>query len=110
MRTILIAALFACTLLTPAQAQERLSSTRMQDYVGQYELTDGRVLNVNQRGRALVAQVEGQEAVELKPTGPARFTGRTGAMQVAFDQRSNGVVHGVTVDVPVTPERPVQRP
>ena len=97
MRTILIAALFACTLLTPAQAQERLSSTRMQDYVGQYELTDGRVLNVNQRGRALVAQVEGQEAVELKPTGPSGFAARSGGLRIAFEQHSNGNVTGVTV-------------
>ena len=110
MRTIFLAALFTCTLLTPAHAQEpRLSSMQLQDYVGQYDLVDGRVLNVIQRERALVAQLEGQDPVRLKPTGPASFVARTGNLSVTFDQRSNGNVAGVTVTTRLMTEQQAQR-
>jgi hypothetical protein len=99
MRTLILAAAFACTLLTPAQAQNRApTSAQLRDFVGQYNLEDGRVLTVSLPGRALVAQLAGQEAVILQPAGPAQFVARTGVLRVAFDQHDNGVVTGVTVD------------
>jgi hypothetical protein len=99
MRTLILAAAFACTLLTPAQAQNRApTSAQLRDFVGQYNLEDGRVLTVSLPGRVLVAQVTGQDAVVLRSAGPAQFVARTGVLRVAFDQHDNGVVTGVTVD------------
>ena len=99
MRTTLIAAVVACALLVPAQAQERRpTSAQLRDFVGQYALADGRVLTVSLPGRALVAQLEGQEPVVLQPAGPALFVARGGALRVAFDQHRNGNVTGLTVD------------
>ena len=99
MRTTLIAAVVACALFVPAQAQERpTSSAQLRDFVGQYALADGRVLTVSLPGRTLVAQLEGQEAVVLQPTGPAQFMARGGTLRVAFDQHRNGNVTGLTVD------------
>lgn len=104
MRTLLAAVLFATTLLVPAQAREsKLTSTALNDFVGQYELADGRVLTVTQRARQLVAQVEGQAAVPLRPAGPGRFSTPDGQLRVAFDQHANGNVTGVVVDVPAPP-------
>lgn len=110
MRTIILVALFATALLAPAQAQERyLSSSDLNEFIGQYTLADGRVLSVTQRGRHLVAQFEGREAVQLQPAGPARFVAREGDLQVAFEQHRNGNVTGVVVDLPVAPPRQAGR-
>jgi hypothetical protein len=99
MRTLILAAAFACSLLTPAQAQNRApTSAQLRDFVGQYNLEDGRVLTVSLPGRALVAQVTGQDAVVLQPAGARDELRRTGVLRVAFDQHANGVVTGVTVD------------
>lgn len=99
MRNIILSIAFACTLPIPAQAQNRApTSAQLRDFVGQYSLEDGRVLTVSLPGRALVAQVTGQDAVLLQPAGPAQFVARTGVLRVAFEQHDNGVVTGVTVD------------
>jgi len=71
--------------------------------VGQYVLADGRGLSVTQRRHRLVAKVEGQDAVELDPAGPARFAARQGALHLTFDQYPNGSVTGVTLDTPAKP-------
>ena len=98
MRTTILAALFATSLLLPAHARaQQLSSYELNDFVGQYVLADGRVLTVSQRGRYLVAQVEGQEAVALRPSGQARFDAPDGQLHIAFDQHANGNVTGVAV-------------
>ena len=97
-----IIAALACTfaLLTPAQAADRLpSSWQLRDYVGQYNLADGRVLTVTLPGRALVAQLDGRDPVVLQPAGAGRFAARTGPLRVAFDQHANGNVTGVAIDV-----------
>jgi len=104
MRTTLIAVLLACALPMPTQAQERPlppphTAQQLQDFVGQYVLEDGRVLNVTQRRRSLVAQLEGQDAVALQATAPAGFTGPDGTLRVAFDQQPNGNVVAVTVSI-----------
>jgi hypothetical protein len=109
MRTLIIAALLATALLTPAMAQERPSSTQLEEFIGQYDLQDGRVLNVSQRGHALVAQVDGQAAVTLKPAGPGRFVARDGRVRVAFDQHRNGNVTGVAVDIAPAPVQQASR-
>jgi hypothetical protein len=110
MRILLIAALFATTMLVPAHAREPgLTSMELNDFVGQYELADGRVLTVTQRARRLVAQVEGQEAVPLKRAGPGRFSAADGQLRVAFDQHANGSVTGVVIDVPAPPARQASR-
>ena len=99
MRRIVAALAFTFALLTPAQAGDHPpSSWQLRDYVGQYNLADGRVLPVTMPGRALVAQLDGR-AVVLQPAGPARFSARNGQLRVAFDQHANGNVTGVAIDV-----------
>jgi hypothetical protein len=110
MRTTLTAALFAAALLVPAHAQERRpTSQELGEFTGQYTLADGRVLNVTQRGRHLVAKVEGEEAVQLAPAGPARFVAPGSGLQLTFAQHENGNVTGVVVDLPVAQTRQAGR-
>lgn len=110
MRTLIIAALLATALLTPAVAQERQpSSTQLGEFVGQYDLQNGRVLDVSQRGRTLLAQIDGQAPVALKPAGPAQFVAPDGRLRVAFDQHRNGNVTGVVVDTAPAPSQQASR-
>lgn len=98
MQKLLFALLLACALPAPVFADDaRPTSTQLQEFVGQYVLPDGRVLTITQRQHRLVAQLEGQVAVALAPTGPARYDAMDGTLRLAFDQRSNGNVAKVDV-------------
>jgi hypothetical protein len=91
MRNTVIAVCLACVIAPAAHAQE------MQAFVAQYDLSDGRVLTISRHRNTLVAQLDGQTAVLLQPSGPASFTARDGTLRIEFDQRRNGNVAGVTV-------------
>ncbi len=98
MRQFIIAMLIGCAMCGTSQAEQRQpGSATLQDFTGQYVLEDGRLLTVTQRQRTLAAQVDGRAMVLLRATGPATFAAPAGALIVAFDQRNNGNVAGVTV-------------
>jgi hypothetical protein len=98
MRKALFAILLACSLIAPAGAQPGVTAKPvLQDYVGDYVLSNGRVLTVSRQRQVLVAQLDGQVAVALKPAGPASFAGISGDLRIDFDQRANGNVDGLTV-------------
>lgn len=113
MRKALFAILLACSLIAPAGAQPGApAKPALQDYVGDYVLSNGRVLTVSRQHQVLVAQLDGQVAVALKPTGPASFAGTSGDLRIDSDQRANGNVAGVTVSgggAPTTSPAPYQR-
>ena len=101
MRTIVIALLLAIGPHSPAFAHEPpLPSAQLQDFVGQYQLEDGRTLSITQRRHQLVAQLDGTDAIALVANGPADFVAPGRKMQVMFDQRPNGNVASVTVIAP----------
>lgn len=98
MRNALFAILLACSLIAPAGAQPGATAKpALQDFVGDYVLSNGRVLTVSRQRQVLVAQLDGQVAVALKPAGPASFAGTSGDLRIDFDQRANGNVAAVTV-------------
>lgn len=98
MRNALSAILLACSLMHPAGAQPGVTpKLALQDFIGDYVLSNGRVLTVSRQRQVLVAQLDGQAAVALKPAGPASFAGISGDLRIDFDQRANGNVAAVTV-------------
>lgn len=98
MRKALLAILLACSLASSAGAEPGATSEiALQDFVGDYVLSDGRVLTVSRQRQVLVAKLDGQTAVALKPAGPASFANVSADLRLEFDQRANGNVAGLTV-------------
>lgn len=110
MRHTAIALLVAISFTTLAQAQKRpVAVAELQAFVGEYTLSDGRVITVNRQRHALVAKFDGVDAVPLVPTAAASFVARSGNLRLDFDQRRNGNVAGVTVDGDAAPSLPPAR-
>ena len=98
MRKALLAILLACSLAPSAGAEPGATpKIALQDFVGDYVLSDGRVLTVSRQRQVLVAKLEGQTAVALKQAGPASFADVSADLRIDFDQRANGNVAGLTV-------------
>lgn len=106
MRTLLIAAIVASTLLAPAA---QASTADLLDFKGEYQLADGRILTVSMVGRRLFAQLDGLPPAEVVAAGDATFVSRQGNLQLAFVQHANGVVTGVTVRAPAPASMARQR-
>jgi len=98
MRKSLLAVLLAW-LLAPVAGAEPGTTPKiaLQDFVGDYVLSDGGVLTVSRQRQVLVANRDGQAAVALKPAGPASFANASADLRIDFDQRANGNVAGLTV-------------
>lgn len=94
MRAFVTALLVCCAALAPAHAADR---AKLQDFVAQYTLDDGRTLAVTERRHYLVAQIDGQAPVTLVEAGPARFVDPGSRLVLTFDQRPNGNVRAVTL-------------
>lgn len=68
---------------------------------GEFKMSDGRILTVNQKGRAVFAEIEGVPASEMKATGPTRLVSADGRMDLSFKAAANGSVSGVTLKMTV---------
>lgn len=66
-----------------------------QAFRGTFELEDGKLLSVSQRGRKLYAQVDGSASVELIAAGEGSFVSASGTTRLEFRQAPNGSVAGV---------------
>lgn len=101
-------------------AERQPTSEDLNDFVGQYTLSDGRTLSVTQRRRQLVAAIDGQAPAMLVPVRAAGGVARAdvadvaahpnvtsiavvyaapgAGWQLAFDRRRNGNVAGVVLE------------
>lgn len=96
MRALSIALVLSLSVAGPALGGDRASApAALQDFVGQYDLSDGRVLTVTARRGQLVVQLGDAVPARAQQTGPARFTAP--GVEIAFDRRTNGNVAGVTL-------------
>jgi hypothetical protein len=112
MRTKFFAALLGCCTLTVATASERqMLTTDLQDFQGQYDLVDGCLLSITQRGHRLIMQLENQPEAEIVAIGSAVFVTKSGQVRLEFVQYPNGNVPAVRViDTSGTRQHSCQRP
>jgi hypothetical protein len=112
MRTKFFAVLLGCCTLTVATASDRqILTTALQDFQGQYDLADGCLLNITQRGHRLVMQWENQPEAEIVANGSAAFVTKSGQVRLEFVQYPNGNVSAVRVtDTSGTSQHSCQRP
>ena len=96
MHKFIFAVCLTIGIASPALAGGRdAAPTALQDFIGQYDLSDGGLLSVTASGRGLVIQVDGAAPSKAERIGPSTF--RAGKFELRFDQRSNGNVVSVTV-------------
>ncbi|MYM26437.1 hypothetical protein GTP46_27800 [Duganella sp. FT135W] len=112
MRTKFFAALFCCCALTVATASDRqILTADLQDFQGQYDLADGCLLNITQRGHRLMMQLENQPEAEIVAIGSAAFVTKSGQVRLEFVQYPNGNVPAVhVIDTSGTKQHVCQRP
>lgn len=84
----------------PAQAAAASDTINSQATLralsGSYQMADGSVLSVAQRGRHLVASIHDAE-LTLVPASDNTFATPDGTRQVRFHVRANGSVDGLTL-------------
>jgi hypothetical protein len=98
MRTKFFAAILGCCTLTFAAASDRkIPTTGLQDFQGKYDLVDGRVLTITQRGQRLIMQLDNQPEAEVVEVGSAVFVAKFGGKRLEFVQYPNGTVPAVRV-------------
>lgn len=98
MRTLLIAALMACTIPTHASA-----AADPRDCVGYYQLADGRTLWVSRAGRRMYATIDGYPSRQILPAGGSTFISRQGDLRLDFVEHANGGVFEVTLRIAARP-------
>ena len=82
-------------------AEKSAVTAELQEFRGQYDLADGRLLVVTLRHNTLFVRLNNGKDAELVPVGAGVFTTRRGGLTVEFDQRDNGNVTGVHLRGPV---------
>ena len=101
MRILFIATLCGaatcCAAAGTAVTAGRASSLQYRDFLGSYDLADGRTLAIIYRGHQLWAEFDGGTGVEIVADGPAMFIARDGRFRLTFVQHANGSVSGVSV-------------
>jgi hypothetical protein len=98
MRTKFFAALLGCCTLTAAVASDRQNlAPGLQDFPGQYDLVDGRLLTITQRGQRLIMQLDNQPEAEIVAVGSAAFEAKYSKVRLEFIQHPNGNVPAVRV-------------
>ena len=98
MRNKFFAALLGCCTLTVAFASDpQVLTVGFQDFRGQYDLADGRVLTITQRGQRYFMQLDNQPETEIMAVGSAAFEAKVGALRLEFTQYANGNVPAVRV-------------
>lgn len=87
-----IAGLYNSELTPPARKEVAVDPKLLLDYVGQYELTPGSVLNITVEADKLWAQVTGQPKVELFPESQTKFFLKVADAQLTFVKDADGKV------------------
>jgi hypothetical protein len=101
MRALVCALALGCCMAAAAGAAEKtLPASDLQDFRGQYDLADGRLLTVTQRGNKLFVRMNDEPEIEVVPAGDGVFVTRWGKVRLEFDQRANGSVAGVRLRGP----------
>jgi len=78
-----------------------VTATEAAALKGEFKMSNGRILTVNQKGRSLVAQMEGMPTGELKAAGPTHLVSTDGKLDLSFKAAANGSVSGVTLKMTV---------
>lgn len=96
MRTLILALMLGCGIAGTASAGDKrfFSYDDLKAISGEYDLSDGRLLTVSQRGRKLYVKLDRQPEIEVMPVGELAFEA-PGRMRLDFEQYPNGVVVGV---------------
>jgi hypothetical protein len=92
------AAAFVLAWTAPVQAASANAPdpATLQALSGSYQMADGSVLSVAQRGRRLVASIHDTE-LTLVPASENTFATPDGSRQLRFHVRANGSVDGLTL-------------
>ena len=98
MSKLMVALLFAVSVSATA---EGMKSNEFNDFVGQYQLDNGRLLTMTFEGRRQIAEIDGMGRIEVVAISNTTFVAKNGSLQLKFDRWKNGNVTGVVVTVPV---------
>ena len=74
-----------------------LRPDEFQEVRGQYDMSNGKVLTLSSGGRAIFAELDGFEKMELVAVTPNQYVAKNRHMKMVFDQYPNGNVTGVTL-------------
>ncbi|HET7651247.1 MAG TPA: serine hydrolase [Gammaproteobacteria bacterium] len=82
--------------LAPAEKAVSMSSSKLDDYVGSYQLAPHFILDISRQGDQLYAQATGQGAFPLFASGTDEFFARIANISLSFkrgaDQKVNGLI------------------
>jgi len=90
---ICMSAMLLGTCLTASAAG--MSSNEYDDFRGQYQLADGRVLTMTSFGRRSIAEIDGMGQVEVVAVDDLTFVAKHGHLTLRFARWPNGNVTGV---------------
>ena len=107
-----LGASLASATVTPVNAHNKLDAQEIHDsYMigaratreafnaarGTYALDDGTTLRLYQNGNAIIAEVSGQEPLQVRATRDGNFVAVSGNASFKFIQNAGGQVEGVVV-------------
>jgi len=75
-----------------------MSSTEFDDFRGQYQLADGRVLTMSAFGKRRIAEIDGIGQIEVVAIDDVTFVARHGPLKLTFERWPNGNVTGVSIE------------
>jgi len=74
--------------------------TNFDNYKGAYDLSDGRVISLTQRGTHMYAEIDGMERVRLLAADMNSFVAVDRSMKLNLGHRFDGDVHGEVLLAP----------
>lgn len=98
MKTLIGALLLVCiSSHAVAMGAVPASTQALQEFSGNYDLADGRLLTVSSHRQQLFMQIDGGPAIELLAANAHTFVAKTGTLRIEFEQAPNGSVARVRV-------------
>ena len=82
--------------LVPGKAYP-MTPFQFEDFIGEFDLSNGGTLDVTAHGRRYYAQVDSGAPVEIVATGQHNFASRDGRLRLDFFQYPNGLVTSLTM-------------
>lgn len=84
-------------LLASERKEAALKPTRLEGFVGRYQLAPEFILNITQEGDSLFAQATGQSKAQLFPEGDRAFFFKVVDAQITFEGDVNGKAAGLVL-------------
>ena len=94
----------------PVERKEiKVAENVLKTYVGVYELTPDRTLEITLEGGSLWGQPSGQDKRQLFAEAPTKFFLKAADIQLAFQKDAKGVVTGLLMDQAGRPQRELKK-